>query len=136
MLAVCFIVRIQSRWIGKHTLFPFGLGWFMVWLGGVPIDRRKRSNMVEQMQEHFENSSSMELVITPEGTRSKVTEWKSGFYRIAVAAKVPIIMVAVHAPDKVVIFNEPFEPTGDYEADLAVMKKFYSGMIGFLPEKT
>ena len=136
MLAVCFIMRIRSRWIGKHTLFPFGLGWFMVWLGGVPIDRRKRGNMVEQMQEHFENNSSMELVITPEGTRSKVAEWKSGFYRIAVAANVPIIMVAVHAPGKFVIFNEPFHPTGDYETDMVEIMKFYEGMIGFHPENT
>jgi len=136
MLSVCFTVGIRSRWIGKHTLFPPVVGAVMHWLGGISIDRRKASNTVEQMRSYYEERENLELVITPEGTRSKVKEWKSGFYRIATAADVPIVMAAVHAPEKVVIISEPFYPTGDYEADLAEIMKFYDGKIGFRPDKS
>ncbi len=136
MLSICFTVGIHARWIGKHTLFPWPFGWFMDWLGGISIDRTKAEDVVDQMREQFELRDRLELIITPEGTRSKVKEWKSGFYRIAVAANVPIILAAVHAPEKVVILSEPFHPTGDYENDLIEIKKFFDGKIGFRPDKT
>jgi len=136
MLSVCFTVGIKSRWIGKHTLFPPVVGAIMYWLGGISIDRRKASNTVGQMREYYEQRENLELVITPEGTRSKVKEWKSGFYRIATAANVPIVPAAVHAPEKTVIIGEPFYPTGDYEADLAEIMKFYDGKVGFRPENS
>lgn len=136
MLSVCFTVGIRSRWIGKHTLFPWPVGGLMRYLGGISIDRRKASNTVEQMKEQYDQRDNLELIITPEGTRSKVGEWKSGFYRIAVAADVPVVPAAVHAPDKVVIIGEPFYPTGDYERDLAEIRKFYDGRIGLRPDLT
>jgi 1-acyl-sn-glycerol-3-phosphate acyltransferase len=108
----------------------------MYWLGGISIDRRKAGNTVEQMRVNYEQRDNLELIITPEGTRSKVREWKSGFYRIAKAANVPIVPAAVHAPEKVVIIGDPFYPTGDYEADLAEILKFYEGKVGFCPDKS
>lgn len=134
MLSVCFTVGIRPRWIGKHTLFPPIVGSFMRWLGGISIDRRKKSNTVEQMCQHYERLDSLELIITPEGTRGRVDDWKTGFYRIAVAANVPIIPASVHVPGKVVEIGEPFHPTGDYETDLAEIMKFYEGKVGFRPE--
>ena len=134
MLCVCFTVGIRSRWIGKHALFPWPFGGLMKYLGGIPIDRRKSTNMVEQMREQYEQRDNLELVITPDGTRSKVKKWKSGFYHIAVAANVPIVMAAVHAPDKVVIIDEPFYPTGDYDQDMLKIHAFYEGRVGLRPE--
>ncbi len=136
MLSVCFAVGIQARWIGKHTLFRWPFAWFMHWLGGISIDRRKTSNTVEQMRVQYKKRDHLELIITPEGTRSKVKHWKSGFYRIAIAADVPVMMAAVHAPDKVVILSEPFYPTGDYDKDMIEIKDFYMGKIGFRPDHT
>ncbi len=136
MLSVCFCLKIQSRWIGKHTLFPPVIGGFMRWLGGISIDRRKSCNTVEQMRQEYERRDHLELVITPEGTRSKVREWKSGFYHIAVAARVPIVMAGLDAATKIVEISEPFYPTGDYAADLKVIKKFFEGKLGIRAERT
>jgi 1-acyl-sn-glycerol-3-phosphate acyltransferase len=136
MLSVCFTVGIQARWIGKHTLFPWPFAGIMHWLGGIAIDRSKAGDTVEQMRVQYEQRDRLELIITPEGTRSKVEGWKSGFYHIAIAAGVPIMMAAVHAPDKVVILSEPFYPTGNYDKDMIEIKRFYAGKIGFRPEQT
>ena len=130
MLSVCFTVGIQGRWIGKHTLFPWPFQQIMFWLGGISIDRRKADGVVRQLQEQYAQQDTLELVITPEGTRSKVNKWKSGFYRIATTADVPIIMAAVDAPSKVVTLSEPFFTTGDYNKDMVEVNKFYSGKIG------
>ena len=130
MLSVCFTVGIQARWIGKHTLFPWPFAWIMHWLGGISIDRSKAGNTVEQMRIQYEEQDNLELIITPEGTRSKVKDWKSGFYHIAIAADVPVMMAAVHAPDKVVILSEPFYVTGDYDKDMIEINKFYAGKVG------
>jgi 1-acyl-sn-glycerol-3-phosphate acyltransferase len=136
MLSICFDIGIQARWVGKHTLFPWPFAGLMSWLGGISVNRNKAANVVEQMQAQYELRDRLELIITPEGTRSKVKEWKSGFYRIAVAAEVPIVLAAVHAPEKTVFISEPFYPTGDYGRDLIDIKKFYDGKIGFRPDLT
>lgn len=136
MLSVCFTVGIRARWVGKHTLFPPLFGGIMSYLGGIPIDRRKSANTVEQMRDQYASRDNLELIITPEGTRSKVKEWKSGFYHIAMAADVPIVMAAVHSPDKIVVIREPFYPTGDYDQDMVTIKQFYEGRIGLRPELT
>ncbi len=136
MLSVCFTVGIRARWIGKHTLFRWPFGFLMSWLGGVPVDRRRAGNTVDQMREHFEARDNLELIITPEGTRSKVNEWKSGFYHIAMAANVPIVMAAVHAPDKVVVIADPMYLSGDYDKDMIEIRKHFEGRIGLCAERS
>jgi 1-acyl-sn-glycerol-3-phosphate acyltransferase len=136
MLSVCFTIGIQARWIGKHTLFPWPFAGLMFWLGGISVNRSKATNVVEQMQAQYKLRDRLELIITPEGTRSKVKEWKTGFYRIAMAAEVPLVLAAVHAPEKTVFISEPFYPTGDYEKDLIEIKKFYDGKIGARADRT
>jgi 1-acyl-sn-glycerol-3-phosphate acyltransferase len=127
---------IKRTWVGKHTLFKPPLGWFMRAFGGVPLDRSKRHNFVEQVIAAFEEADRMVIALTPEGTRSHTRFWKTGFYYIALGARVPIVLGFIDYERKRVGFGPLFEPTGDLEADLKIIRSFYADKIGKQPEKT
>ena len=91
--------------------------------------------MVDQVVELFQQHEEFIITITPEGTRSYVPEWKTGFYRIAHKAGVPIVMVGFDFEHKVVEYREPFYPTGDMEADMEFIKSYYRSIKGKHPEK-
>jgi 1-acyl-sn-glycerol-3-phosphate acyltransferase len=101
----------------------------------VPVDRRVRSSVIEKMTEMFNNSERMVLGITPEGTRSKTEFWKSGFYYIALSAKVPICFAYLDYGNKKVGIGDHFFPTGDIKEDMKIIRNFYSGIKGKRPEK-
>ncbi|MAY39645.1 MULTISPECIES: lysophospholipid acyltransferase family protein [Spongiibacter] len=131
MMVIAFVLGLDVHWMGKHTLFPKGpLGAIMRWFGGIAIDRRKRHNTVEQMAEEYRRRDELLVVITPEGTRSEVDRWKGGFYHIACAANVPIVLGFVDAKTKTTGLGPTFYPTGDYEADLKEIMAFYENMQG------
>ncbi len=134
MLAVAFVLRLDVHWMGKHTLFPWYAGWLMRYLGGVPIDRRAAQNTVEQMVAVFNNSEQMVLVITPEGTRGKVEQWKGGFYHIAQGAGVPVVLGFVDTSKMETGICAIHHPAGDFETDLPVIQAHYRGKQGFRPE--
>ena len=92
MLCLAFAFRTRLFWMGKDTLFRRPFGAIMKWLGGIPIDRSKANDVVQQSAEHFRKADNLVMVVPPEGTRQKVRYWKTGFYRIAEAAKVPIVL--------------------------------------------
>ena len=89
MLSIALVFDIKLHWIGKHTLFRFPYGWFMRFLGGIPIDRRAPQGMVGQVADAFRNSEKLVIVVPPEGTRGRAEYWKSGFYWMAKEAGVP-----------------------------------------------
>lgn len=91
MLMTTLALKMPARWLGKHTLFWGPLGPIMRFLGGIPIDRRSRFNSVEQISEKFAVKDKMTLVIAPEGTRSAVSKWRTGFYFMAQSAQVPMV---------------------------------------------
>ena len=117
--------------MGKHTLFSGYMRRFMLDMGGIPIDRTKRSNVVEQVAAEFERRDRLALVIAAEGTRRTDGSWKSGFYNIARAANVPIVPAWVCNERMVLGFGEPIWPTGDYGQDLLKIARF---MRSKLPE--
>lgn len=122
-------MRMGARFVGKHTLFRWPLGVVMRWLGGVPVDRTAVAGFVEEAARVVRESERMTLVIAPEGTRRHTEKWKSGFYRIAMAAGVPIVLAGFDYPRKVVLFGPLIEPTGDYEKDLErIQSHFHAGM--------
>ena len=82
--------QVFINWAGKDTLFRWPLKSFFLWHGGVPINRRERTGMIEQLLQAFATRDRFHMCFTPEGTRSKTDHWKSGFYRLALAAKVPV----------------------------------------------
>ena len=104
------------------------------WFGGVPVNRRSRNNLVDQMVETINQSTSLILTIPPEGTRGHVTHWKTGFYHIAVGANVPIVCSFLDYGRKTGGVGLALMPTGDIDKDLDVIKSFYNGMTGKRPE--
>lgn len=122
------------RWIGKHTLFRWPFGSLMRGLGGIPVDRRARHNVIEQMRSVFVREPELVLVITPEGTRRRTEYWKSGFYHIALASQVPIALGYIDYRGKRIGIGPAFMPGGDIERDMAMVRAFYADKIGKYPE--
>ena len=115
---------VEPSFMGKHTLFKGWMKNFMYDMGGVPVDRTKRANYVEQVTDAFEKADRLALVIAAEGTRSSNGEWKSGFYHIAQAADVPVVVAWVSWKRRVLGFSEPIWPSGDYGRDLKKIANF------------
>ena len=126
-------LRLGCTFIGKHTLFRWPLGVFMRWLGGIPVDRRKTQGFVSEVASVLRAADRMTVVLAPEGTRKRAP-WKSGFYRIATEAGVPILPVGFDYSRRVVFFAPLFHPTGDYEKDLPVLRAHYRPEMGLRPE--
>jgi len=136
MLGASYLGGISISWLGKHTLFRgFGKPFFS-WLGGVPVDRTAPKGMVQQVVDVFDEHDSLFLAIPPEGTRTKTDGWKTGFYYIAHGAGVPIVPSYLDFKERKVGFGPPLMPTGDIEADFAILREFYDGMEGLYPEWT
>jgi 1-acyl-sn-glycerol-3-phosphate acyltransferase len=132
ILAV-FAIGLRARFIAKHQLFKPPLGWLMRWFGGISVNREAPQGMVPQAAEAIEKAESVFLAITPAGTRSSTRPWKSGFYRIAVAARVPIMPIAFDGEHKTIRLFPAFEPSGDYEADLPKLRAYFEGVRGIKP---
>lgn len=129
-LAMAFVFDFEIFWMGKDSLFKGWKGPVMRWMGGIAIDRSSSNNVVEQTIEAFNNNERLVVTIPPEGTRSKVDKWKTGFYYIAVGAKVPVGMGYLDYKRKVGGFKPTFYPTGDADKDIAEMRKVYAGISG------
>lgn len=129
-IAGLFAVGIRVTFLGKHTLFHGCSGRAMRWLGGIPVDRRASSGVVEQTVELFRQREQLLLVLSPEGTRSRVDRWRSGFYHIARGAGVPIIPVSFDYSTRVIAFGDPLIASGDMRADMETLRSFFTGVAG------
>ena len=129
------IVQLEMNFVGKKELFVFPLNYYFQLMGGTPLNRQKNENKVDAIASIFEKKDEFRLAIAPEGTRKKVTEWKTGFYFIALKANVPILPVAFDYSKKEVKLMPLFQPTGDIDADFKVLKSKYVGVVGKFPEK-
>lgn len=129
-----FALRLECRYIAKKSLFWWPLGAFMRAVGGVAIDRSAAGDVVEGAARAFRERPAMVLVITPEGTRSKVERWKSGFHRIALATGAPVALAVFDYSCKVIRLGPSFEATPDYERDLAAMQTHVTASMARHPE--
>ncbi len=134
LLAVMFTLRMKIHWLGKHTLFKPPFRAITKWLGGIPVNRSKAMNVARQVVDVYQTSERLIVLITPEGTRSKVSQWKTGFYRIAEGAGVPIVFAYADYSRKKVGFGPTLQPSGDIAKDLPLIKAFYKDKIGKNPE--
>jgi 1-acyl-sn-glycerol-3-phosphate acyltransferase len=135
-LLVRSIVNREINFIGKKSLFNPPIGWYFRWMGGTPIDRSRNSDTVVHTTKIFEQRDIFRLALSPEGTRKKVTQWKTGFYYIAKQAKVPIVLVSFDYGKKQVKISEPVFTTDNKETDFKRYKEFYKGVVGKIPEYT
>ena len=129
------VIKAKIRVLIKKEVFVFPLGWFLRHLGGVPVARGQKNNLVEQAVDPFQKNPKIVLVITPEGTRRKVRHWKKGFYYIAMEAKVPIALAFIDYGTKTGGIGPLFNPNGDYEKDMSVIIDFYRDKKGLHPEQ-
>lgn len=133
-LCAAFMLRIKAYWIGKDNLFKPPFDRFFGWLGGIPINRNRSQNMVDRIIEVFEENKDLIIALAPEGTRRKTHYWKSGFYHIALGARIPIVLAFIDYPTKSCGIGEVFYPTGDMEADMKKIRAFYSSFAGKFSE--
>jgi 1-acyl-sn-glycerol-3-phosphate acyltransferase len=130
-LMVAFALELRPRWMGKASIFRWPFGGLMRWLGGIAVERSQSNNLVAtSAQAIVDAREPLQLIVPPEGTRSKTRHWKTGFYYIAHGAQVPIVMAYMDYANKRSGLGPLFEPTGDVEADMARIKAFYQPFKG------
>lgn len=122
-VAAVFALRLRVSFIGKHTLFTGGLGRFMRWLGGVPVDRAHAEGIAQAAAQALHDSPATWLGIAPEGTRAAGARFKSGFHRIASAAGVPIIPVSINYRRRVIEIHPARMPGDDVDADVDAIRR-------------
>jgi 1-acyl-sn-glycerol-3-phosphate acyltransferase len=128
-------VGINAHFMGKKELFRWPMGGFMRAMGGISIDRTSRHNVVDQMVAEFARRTEFMLTIAPEGTRGKSGKWKTGFYQIALAAKVPLVVGMMDYGRKTGGLGPMIWPTGDFAADMAKVWAVYSDCTPKNPAK-
>lgn len=136
-----FIGKLFYGAIGRKTYFMMKKEWFFFPLGlifkavgGIPVDRRRKTSLVDQMAQRFASSNKFQLAITPEGTRKANPNWKKGFYFIASKAQVPLVLIGIDYRTKTIIATKAIMPTGDIEKDMREVKLYYKDFRGKNPE--
>jgi 1-acyl-sn-glycerol-3-phosphate acyltransferase len=128
-------LQIKVNFLIKKEAFTPALGWIIKGSGGIPVDRSRGANVTAQVVRMIEESDQIAIVITPEGTREKVTHWKKGFYFLAQNANIPIALAYIDYGRKKGGIGSVIQPSGDYNADMKIIREFYRGMQGRHPER-
>ncbi|UVE96355.1 1-acyl-sn-glycerol-3-phosphate acyltransferase [Dietzia sp. B32] len=135
MLGIAWRLGLDIHWLGKSSLFTGWRGPIMRALGGVPVDRANPARVVEDMVRQVDAGETFGLVVTPDGTRSGHTHWKSGFYRIARETGLPVTLGYVDRTTMTTGLGPTIDLTGDVAADMDRIRAFYSDKAGFHPDK-
>lgn len=128
-------LKVRAHFMGKLSLFKWPIGGFMKQMGGIPVDRHNASNAVAQMVEQFARRAEFMLTVAPEGTRGKAKKWRTGFYQIALAAKVPMVVGMMDYGTKTGGLGPLIWPTGDFRADMMKVLEVYKSCIPKFPER-
>jgi 1-acyl-sn-glycerol-3-phosphate acyltransferase len=134
MLAIAWRLDMRFRWLGKKGLFTGWRGPIMRGLGGIAVDRDAPSAVVAEVLERIESGDVFGLVVTPDGTRRGHTHWKSGFYRIAREAELPVTLGYVDRTTKTTGLGPTIDLTGDVSSDMDRIREFYADKSGVKPE--
>ncbi len=130
-LMVAFTLRLNVYWMGKDSIFKPPFRGVMMWLGGIPVNREQSSNLVAASSDAIKAADgNVQVIVPPEGTRSKARYWKTGFYYIALGAQVPIVMAYLDYAEKRGGLGPALQPSGDIEKDMAILKAFYAPIKG------
>lgn len=134
MLAITWRLDMHVRWLGKKSLFRGWRGPIMRAWGGIPVDRESPAAVVGEVLESIRAGEIFGLVVTPDGTRKGHTHWKSGFYRIAREAGLPLTLGYVDRTTMTTGLGPTIELTGDVSRDMDVIRAFYADKSGVKPE--
>lgn len=132
-LAVTWAVGIDIAWLGKRQMFIPGFRRVLKFIGGIPVDRSAKHNLVSQVADKLKAADNLFVIVPPEGTRANVGRWKTGFYYMAVEADVPIVLGYLDFAKKKGGFGTLFHPTGDLNVDAEVIRAFYKDIRGKRP---
>lgn len=135
-LLIKIIKEVKINFLGKASLFVFPFGYFFRSVGGVPINRKKNMNMVDTTVNEFNQRAHFIIAISPEGTRSKVNKWKTGFYYIALQAKVPIVAFTFDFGKRQTQIFPPFYATGNIENDFNYLQSLFKNIEGKNPKNS
>lgn len=133
-VAAIFVTQLHFNLFAKHTLFEGPLGWMFRAVGGIPVDRSAPGGLVAETVRVFESRPQLLLALTPEGTRSRITPWKRGFWHMAQAANVPVAVAYIDYRRRKVGIEMVFRPTDDWEADMRPVFAFYRTVGAKRPE--
>ncbi len=134
-VAAKFYLNLNARWLGKHTIFRWPVKKLLLRIGGIPVDRSKRSGIVDQITHYFKEEAQMILGLAPEGTRKRVHRWRTGFYYIALKANVPILLAYIDYAKKEIGTGPLLTPSGDIHRDFEIIRDFYRTITPLKPEK-
>tara|TARA_B100001758_G_C18272480_1_gene537126 strand:- start:70 stop:621 length:552 start_codon:yes stop_codon:yes gene_type:complete len=129
-----YIIGIDAKYLIKSSFFVPVIGSLFKWNGGIPVFRDSKNNVVSQLVDRFNSTDSLILGIAPEGTRSRVKKWKTGFYYIAHQAKVPILLLAVDFKNKKIGVVDSINPSGDLDKDMIFIQEKFKYFQGKIPE--
>jgi 1-acyl-sn-glycerol-3-phosphate acyltransferase len=128
-----YVFDVHPKIFIKKSVFFFPLGWMLKKMGGMPVDREKRNNIVEEIAYEMVVNDEFMVLLTPEGTRKYSPNWRRGFYYIAKAAQVPVIPVYICYEKKEIGFADPFPLSDNVENDIEKLKQFYRQFKGKHP---
>jgi len=135
MIATGFLLKSEFRWMVKSTVIESALGPLALWGGALPIERSHRDQQVQNTIDQINQMDDVILIISPEGSRSKGQRWKTGFYHIAVGAKIPVVPCYLNYAQKTIGIGEPVYPTGDIDKDMETFSSLYKAEWAKFPEK-
>lgn len=134
-LAIAWILELNTGFVAKEGLFRPPLSWLLRAFGGIPVRRDRSERIVDQMARVIEQSDSLVMAITPEGTRNRTECWKSGFYHVARTAHVPIVPIFLDYPSKTAGVGPALHPSENVSSDMDVLRAFFAGKTARYPEQ-
>ena len=136
ILGIAALAGLDAKitFIGKDTVFKYGLGPFLRYVGGIPVNRKNPGGIIKDAIDQLKIRKGSLIAMSPEGTRTKVKEWKTGFLRIASEIKADIVPASLDFKKKEILLGEIFKPSGDNTKDILDLKKYYSAFAPKHPE--
>ena len=134
-MCAALVLRVESAWLGKDALFRWPYGWLFRWFGGIPVDRSRHNGVVESCVAAFNASDRLWVAITPEGTRSQVERWKTGFWHIAKQADIPMLLCFIDYARHEIGILGAIRPGPDCAADIAMLQQQYARFARHEPKQ-
>ena len=135
LIGAASMLKLNFSFFGKDSLFKGPLGWFLRSRGGIPLDRSRNQSFVSQAVSWFDRHETFAIGVAPEGTRHLTSGWKTGFYYIALQARVPIVLGYIdYAKKEGGILPEVLIPTGDIDKDFETLQRLYGPLVPRYPE--
>ena len=134
-MAAIQLFGMKLNYLAKKELFKWPIKKLFLNSGGIPVERKKNTRMVDSIVQKFNESEKLILVFPAEGTRKRVEKIKTGFYHVALSTGVPICLAYLDYNKRTAGFGEPFYPSGDRKKDESIIKNFYKDKQGKYPDQ-